>query len=546
MKGPTLPLNISLLVPTKEQLRTIRPVTTLDIFDGPGGNFHDDGLFSTLTFGRVGDPDRDRRFGYIPLKVSVLHPVIYSRLIKLKSLYKGILSGTEYATWNTEEKDFEVSNELEGKTGYSFFMTHWAELSPKKTGSSSRDLRVDLINKYREDSTLSTLLVLPAGLRDADLDVDGRVSMDEINELYQNVLMLVRNFPDRITEQDYPIYDRTRFTLTLRILAIYEYIENLISGKGGFIQSRWASRRVFNGTRNVLSSLDNTTDDLDAPNRPGFNDTVIGLYQASKSILPKTIYALKTSIVGDIFSSSSNMVELVEPKTLQRTWVEIANDDMDLWATDEGLEKVVNELSVPEKRARPIMVANHYLALVYVDDQQNYRILRGIDEVPEGFDTKWVRPITYVELIYLVGLGSWYSTNAFVTRYPVENAFSSIPTRSYVKTTVVGEMRYPLDAFFERDPDAPIALEYPRFIEGETPQYHDSTSVPSPFLDPLGADFDGDTISYNAVYSREASEEAERYFRTRKAYIKAGGGLAFSVDIHTLKLSLRFMTGDPM
>lgn len=489
MKGPSLPLNISLLVPTNDQLKTIRPITTLDIFDGPGGNFHDDGLFSTLTFGRVGDPDRDRRFGYIPLKVDILHPVIYSRLIKLKSLYKGILSGTEYATWNAEALDFEISNELEGHTGYSFFMSHWAELSPKKTGSSSRDLRVELITKYRDQATLNTLLVMPAGLRDADIDVDGRVSMDEINELYQGVLMLVRNFPDRITEADYPIYDRTRFTLTLRIMAIYDYIENLISGKGGFIQSRWASRRVFNGTRNVLSSLDNTTDDLDAPNRPGFNDTVIGIYQASKSILPKTIYALKTSVVGEIFSTSSNLVELVEPKTLQRTWVEIGNDEMDLWSTDEGLEKVVNELSVPEKRARPIMVANHYLALVYVDDQQNYRILRSIDEVPPEFDTKWVRPITYIELIYLVGLASWYNTNAFVTRYPVTGLMSSIPTRSYVKTTVVGDLRYPLTDAFDRDPDGLLALEYPRFVDGETPQYHDATSVPSPFLEPLGADF---------------------------------------------------------
>lgn len=38
--------------------------------------------------------------------------------------------------------------------------------------------------------------------------------------------------------------------------------------------------------------------------------------------------------------------------------------------------------------------------------------------------------------------------------------------------------------------------------------------------------------------------EAERHFKTRKAYIQAGGGLAFSVGIHTLQLTLRNMTGE--
>lgn len=56
---------------------------------------------------------------------------------------------------------------------------------------------------------------------------------------------------------------------------------------------------------------------------------------------------------------------------------------------------------------------------------------------------------------------------------------------------------------------------------------------------------DGDTVSFLATYSKEANEEAERHLKTRKAYIEAGGGLAFSMDIHTLALTLRFMTGDP-
>jgi len=60
----------------------------------------------------------------------------------------------------------------------------------------------------------------------------------------------------------------------------------------------------------------------------------------------------------------------------------------------------------------------------------------------------------------------------------------------------------------------------------------------------LKISFDGDTVSVLPTYSDEAMAEAEVYFKTRSAYLRAGGGLAFSADIHTLALTLRYMTGD--
>jgi hypothetical protein len=550
VKKALLPLNISLLIPTKEQLRLVLPITSLDITDGPGGSFHDDGLFSTQIFGRVGDPARDRTFGYIDLKVPVFHPIIFRTLVKLRGLYGGILSGMEYATWNPTKRDFDPSNELDGETGYDFFYRHWQEIEFAKTNSDIRNVRITLIEKYRDQAAFDKLLVLPAGLRDAEIDSDGRMSMDEINEYYQGVLMLVRNFPDNITPKgDLSMYNRTRYALMLRVASIYDHIETLISGKHGFIQGRWASRRVFNGTRNVISSLDTTTADLDQPNRPKFNDTVVGLYQAAKAVLPKTIYHLKNStVVGEIFDTTSNRVELVNAVTLNREWVDISNQDMDRWGTEEGLEKVVEELSIIEKRSRPVEIAGHYLALVYVDNQQGFRVIRDITELPadrKDINPKWVRPITYMELIYLAGLSMWNTNSAFVTRYPVENLNSSIPSKLYVKTTVTGQYRKPLGPDWEIDHEAPAALEYPVFVKGVVPQYHDSTSISPARLAPLGADFDGDTVSVNALYSKEAIEESDRFFKTRAAYIQAGGGLSFSVGIHTLKLTLLFMTGQP-
>jgi len=538
------PFNLSVWSPTLNDLRLVQQVTSLDVAEGPGGNFHEDGLFSTRIFGRVGDPARDATFGYIDLRIPVFHPIIFKTLIKLKSFYGDIMASREFAVWNEAQAEFIKSNELEGQTGLSFFMQHYPKIQWVKNNSHIRNLRIDLLEKYKDQALVRYLIVMPAGLRDAEVESDGRLSMDEINEYYQGVLILTRNYPDHINpREDMSIYDRTRYGVMMRFLAIYDHIENLLSGKGGFIQSRWASRRVFNGTRNVISSLDAGAVDLDASNRPKFNDTVVGIYQASAACKPKVVYGLKQSIVAEIFDTSSNRVQLVNKESLALEWVEVGNDDMDFWATDAGLEQVVDTLSEIARRTQAIEVAGHYLALVYVDDRNQYRIFRDIRELPEGFDRRFVRPITWVELIYLANLDMWRQISAFVTRYPVEKLNSSYPSKQYVRTTVKAELRCELGPNWEQT--GRKALEYPIFELNKPAQFHDSTSVSAARLAGLGADFDGDTVSYNAIYSDEAIAETDRFFKTRAAYIQAEGGLSASVAVDTLDLTLRYITGDP-
>ena len=87
------PFNISVLNLTKEKLTTIRPTTSLNIFDGNSKEFDENGLFSILTYGVPGEDRRDRQFSYIDLKTLIFHPFAIFIFKRIKSLYAGILTG---------------------------------------------------------------------------------------------------------------------------------------------------------------------------------------------------------------------------------------------------------------------------------------------------------------------------------------------------------------------------------------------------------------------------------------------------------------------
>ena len=179
MEKVAIPFNIALLPVDERTLAKLKPVTTADIFDGMSKNFHNDGLYSTVIFGKVGDEMRKRLFAFIDIKLSVFHPIIYKSLVSLKKMYGEILNGKLFAVWDDEIKDFVKSTPMDGETGFEFFMRHWTEIEFQRRPSDIREENIKLVEKYRKElsaSTPSKVVVLPAGLRDFEVKGDCRYS----------------------------------------------------------------------------------------------------------------------------------------------------------------------------------------------------------------------------------------------------------------------------------------------------------------------------------------------------------------------------------
>lgn len=542
MKTSDLPFNVTLMALSSARLSTLKPVRSLDIYDGASTNFHEDGLFSISIFGRVGEEARDTRLSYIDIKTSILHPIIYSRLVRLKGLYKGIMSGREYAVWSNEEKDFISADELTGKTGYHFFMSQWKNIVFKDTKSDVRQQRVAVIEKFKDIALIEQVLVLPAGLRDIHIDESGRRTEDEINEKYRRIISISNTIGNSEANKSTEVLNVPRHSLQLAFNEVYDMLERMLTGKSGFLQSKWGSRRIFNGTRNVISAMDTSSSYLGGDNSPKFTDSAMGLYQVIKGALPVTIHCLLKGWCANVFGDANGQAKLVDKKTLKPEFVQLDPEVHDRWTTAEGLEKIISLFSEPGRRHEPVDVEGRYLGLIYIDDEANFKIFGNIDELPDGFNPAFVKPLTLCHLIYLSGYKRWNKLIALITRYPVAGLGSIYPSRVYVKTTIVGEKRWELGEDWERIGEDSVALEFPT---GEPLAYVDSL-IPHPSrLLGLTADYDGDTSSANILYSDDSIAEMDKFFKNKNAYLDPNGGLKASCDVDTVSLVLRNMTGDP-
>lgn len=540
MKRQQIPFNVSLLDLNPQRLMGLKPVRVLDIFDGASDNFHEDGLFSTSIFGRVGDERRSQRFSYVDIKIEVFHPVVFRAIVDLKRLYGGIIAGTEHAVWDPTVKDFERSDPVLGSTGFHFFLQHWKDINHSLSKSVSREQNIKLIEKYQNKAMTSKVVVMPAGMRDLEVDDSGRMKEDEINTLYRKLLAVSNTISDAAVKLNPEQTNTARWNLQSTFNELYDSIENMLEGKKKLILGKWGSRRIFNGTRNVITAMDTSSPYLGAPGSPNVNSTILGLYQMLKSVMPVARYYIRNGFLSEVFRSVSSPALLVNKKTLKTELVQLKSRHFDRWATDEGLEKVITSFWDLSLRHKPLEIDGRYLGLIYKGPDGTFKLMHSIDELPSTRDPKDVHPITFAELLYLSTYRILNKHPLFVTRYPIAGVGSIYPSMAYVRTTLKSETRSELSTGWEPQDETYTAYEFP--ITGG--EFLDSLVPHSAHLAGLVADFDGDTSSANTVYTDEAIEEVRNFLQTRKAYIGTDGEFLASIDVVTVALVMHNMTGD--
>lgn len=540
MKRLDIPFNIDLLFVDDKLTQVLRPVTTLDSFVGATKNFNPSGLFSNEIFGVPGTQSRSTRFSYIDIKVPVIHPTVCKALIKMRAFYKEIMSGKEFAKFDPTIGDFVKSDVVDGYTGFNFFCENLPKLKLVSNDSVSRQQTVALFEKYKNKCTVSKILVIPAGLRDMEIDENGRATSDEINELYFKLVAISNTINPSSAKASIESYNPQRMSLQNTFNEIYDYLSKMVEGKKNLMMGKWASRKVFNTTRNVITSMSTVSKTLGHERNVDFNSTLVGLYQCSKGMLPITIYRLKTGFLDSCFSTPGAPALLCDPKTKLSKRVMLKSETYAQWLSTEGLEKWLTYFKEETIRHDPILVEGNYLGLCYRGPDNTFALINGVDQLPNGRSESDCTPITMAELIYSAIYSIANNYSGYVTRYPITGIGSTYPSKVYLKTTVKFDERVELDPFtWEPKGKEFIAYQFPVLDSG----FYNSLSPHGSRLKNLGADFDGDTCSFNIVYTDESIKECNNFYNSKRAYVGTDGRFINDSSIDTITYVLRNMTG---
>ena len=543
-----LPLNIELMDINKMiKERGILEVTSTLIHTSSSTEFHPDGLFSERIFGEIASPERHLRHGYINLRCRVFHPIVFQNLQSIKRFYVEIISGKSYAIWNKQEKDFERADEFDegADTGFVFFLTHFPEIEFKKNASLKRNDKIDVIEKYKDRILIDKLIVIPAGIRDIKEDA-GRQEKDSINSLYASVLNNARAMPDG-ADMD-PIFNQVHYAIQRKVMEVYEYLLEMTTGKTGYFEGKYGARDVALGTRNVITATSLEATDPTSPQYHKVDETKVPLYQAAKGVQPLIVHYIRTVFYSPIITDSADNVPLIDPETLQLTYVTVDDKDKDAMITSEGILKTIDKFRDPEFRFRSVSARAggkpYYLYLVY-DDKDKIYVFRNIfefkqifEELKKPFDPHKVRPLSYAEMLYVATYVSTKDKFGTITRYPVTDNNSIYPTRTHlISTSPARVVKWITHADTETGLQLP---EYPVL----SAKFVDALLLHPSKLKGLAADFDGDTVSWIPLLSNEVTKECEKYVHDKSNFIEPSG-LPVTVCDDLCAITMYALTSNP-
>lgn len=510
------------------------PVTNPLMFEPSTNLFHQDGLYSDIIFGPTGSPERMLKFGYIDLNTKIFHPKIYKLIGQLGSLYIDIMRGQAYAVFDPLTKNFERVTgdpfEVEGAdTGYSFFVKHFYDLEFRKTDSTKRDERIEVIEQYKSRALIDRYLVEPAGLRDIASDSSGRLVQDDINKLYISLMLYARSIPKGSTS---PLRDPIRYQLQSKAQEIFDYLENILDGKRGFVQGHFARRKVAMSTRNVITAAPFIAASPEDPQLLRADEVMLGVYQTMKGLQPFTKYGLNTLFINPIFKTESvTQIALSDLKTKELVYTSITPTERDKWVSADNQDKIINSFRNTDLRRKPVLIKDkdnkdYALCLVY-DLGDEVILCRSIEDLqsrwPRPVNESLLRPLTYVEMFYLITEAVSQGKHVMITRYPViEQGSTYVAIPHIVSTTPSRKVTF-YDLLSSQGSTYTLK-QYPIM----NAPFMDATMVHPSKLAGLGGDHDGDKCSIEYIWTTDANRECSEYLSKNRSIINT---------------DLRFITG---
>lgn len=476
-----------------------------------------EGLLSNQIFGITKD-DRAGIFAYIDLDGWFIDPSCYKTLLRIDGRIKGIVHRTN--KYIIDENGELIENEEHGQTGIEFLRKNISKIKFKSSKSIKRDANILYIQKNIDLMFIKKFLVTPAFYRDTNISTNGSVAVGGVNKLYANLLQAVNG--KKVT-QDYG-FDSSGAAdgrIQETMLCIYDwYIGNNspnmtvetgagISKKRGILRRSVMSKTVNNASRMVISAPElkaETVDDM----MTSFDCSSVPLAAVITDFRPFVMFHVKRFFENEFIGTESypvmtkgGKIEYVVPK------------DPLIVFSDERIKREMDRfLHGYNNRFVPIEVPT--------DDPNRkiYMQFKGRFQKP-GVNPESVynRRLTWCDVFYMACVEAVRDKYCLITRFPIDSYFNQIATKIEVSSTKDVEPIYIEGIFYKF---------YPKIREEDIGKntgnlFVDTMKISNLHLDGMGADYDGDTVSFKGIYTIEANKEVAEFIKSKRNFIDLGG-----------------------
>lgn len=472
----------------------------------------DDGLLSNTIFG-ITKNDRAGIFAYIDLEGYYIDPSCYKCWCKIDSNIKAIVHKTD--TFSIAPNG-NIVQDPNGKNGIKFLKQNIDNIKFRHTESNKRDLRINYLEKNRKSMFISKYLVIPPYYRDTNTGKRS-VGVGGINKLYSQLINSVSSLR---TAQDYgfDLSGAMEGRVQESLLCIYDWAcgntnESIktdvgigLGGKMGIIRRANTSKTSNYAARLVISAPElkvNSPTDL----MVDFDHSAVPLAACIACFKPYIQFYVKRFFENEFIGTEQYPVR---SKTGEIIY-EIPKDPL--------IE--FSDARIKMEMDRFIAGVNNRFSRIPVPVESGKTVyMRFKGRFDQTVDSDVLhRALTWCDIFYIAACDAVRDKMILITRYPVDTKFNQIATHINISSTIQTEPIYFGDTYYKF---------YPKIRKDEIEQntgnkFVDTMKLSNLYLDGLGADYDGDTVSIKGVFTEEANKELSEFVNNKANFIDVGG-----------------------
>jgi len=283
------------------QKKKLKQITTVRLYEKIG-KLEPSGLFSEEIFGKFGSTDRRHNFGYVDLKVKIIHPEVYPIINGLDTTISKLIGNK--ARYIIDKDGFLIESPTNGSSGIRFFINNYDKINMTKF---KRSEVLNFLKKNINKIFIDKYIILPAGIRDIvpSQTKQNVINFAELSEMYGNLIRHtnvlgsdIESLPEEIV---IPIIEQIQKT----VIEINTWIKDRLNGKFGLIRGGLLKKVIDYSGRLVIITDNNLL--LGTIGLPW--QVVLKLYEPfainyilkkDKNILPNIQYLLKMNEQPDV------------------------------------------------------------------------------------------------------------------------------------------------------------------------------------------------------------------------------------------------------